>query len=301
MRSLELGAWAPTWLWDVDASELRDWAQGVEAIGYHWLVTPDHLLFEYPQGGRAAPRYPYPGGTIQQEALTSLAYMAGLTSRIILQTGVTPLPQRDPVVLAKQAAQLDVLSGGRFRLGVGLGWQPAASAALGAPAGETVSRFEEAVALLRACWREEPVSFHGRHWRLDGMSMLPKPLTPGGPAILYGGDVPAAEERAARHCDGWVGIGIRRIERVREQVERLRSQVSAAGRDPERFRIQWHAPLSDDLGALAKTFIGYREAGVWDLSVGMPELPAGERLSVDEYLGGLEAVWREVWPGVVGG
>ena len=116
----------------------------------------------------------------------------------MLQSAVLVLPQRQPTLVAKQAAELDVLSGGRFRLGVGMGWSAAESESMGVVLGERVSRFEEVVAVLRACWGGEPVNFAGRYTTIRDMNMEPKPLTPGGPPIIMGGFVRAAERRATR-------------------------------------------------------------------------------------------------------
>ena len=182
---LELGAQIPAWHWNYSAGELRDWVQGVEALGFDWLAMTDHVLYTYPLPERpTAGRYM--GGTFQHETLTTLAYLAACTSRVVLQSAVLVLPQREPVLVAKQAAEIDLLSEGRFRLGVGLGWQEAEFAALGARFGQRPSRFEEAIGVLRACWSEEPVTFAGRYTTLEGMSMVPKPATPGGPRIMVG-------------------------------------------------------------------------------------------------------------------
>ena len=117
MANLELGAQLPAWHWDLGVSELRDWAQGVEAIGYQWLGITDHVLYAYATETRA--EAPYAGGTIQHEPLTFLAWVAGFTQRVALTTSVVVLPQRQAALVAKQAAEVDILSGGRLRLGVG--------------------------------------------------------------------------------------------------------------------------------------------------------------------------------------
>ena len=296
--TLELGAQIPAWHWDYSAGELRDWVQGVEALGFDWLAMTDHVLYTYPLPERpTAGRYM--GGTFQHETLTTLAYLAACTSRVVLQSAVLVLPQREPVLVAKQAAEIDLLSEGRFRLGVGLGWQEAEFAALGARFGQRPSRFEEAIGILRACWSEEPVNFAGRYTTLEGMSMVPKPATPGGPRIMVGGSSTAAVERAARIADGWIGLSNAGPERAATINERLRAGLAAAGRDAESFLVQWSTPLVDDLEALEETLRGYRDGGAQGIGVSMPSFDAESRISVDAYLSKLEAVSREVWPSVV--
>ncbi|MCZ6707921.1 MAG: TIGR03619 family F420-dependent LLM class oxidoreductase [Chloroflexi bacterium] len=296
--TLELGAQIPAWHWDYSAGELRDWAQGVEALGFDWLAMTDHVLYTYPLPERpTAGRYM--GGTFQHETLTTLAYLAACTSRVVLQSAVLVLPQREPVLVAKQAAEIDLLSEGRFRLGVGLGWQEAEFAALGARFGQRPSRFEEAIGILRACWSEEPVNFAGRYTTLEGMSMVPKPATPGGPRIMVGGSSTAAVVRAARIADGWIGLSNAGPERAATINEKLRAGLAAAGRDAESFLVQWSTPLVDDLEALEETLRGYRDGGAQGIGVSMPSFDAKSRISVDAYLSKLEAVSREVWPSVV--
>ena len=299
MASMELGAQVPAWHWDLEVSELRDWVQGVEAIGYDWIAATDHVMYAYETAARPAAG-PYVGATIQHEVLTTLAYLAACSSRLILTSSVLVLPQRQPVLVAKQAAELDILSGGRFRLGVGTGWQEAEFASLGTPFRQRPSRMEEAVAVLRACWSEEPVRFEGRYTTVREMSMLPKPVTPGGPPILFGGAVPAAEERAARLGDGWIGLSRVPPEGARESVQRIKAHLAKNGRDAAAFPIQWTTPLREDVGGLIATFAGYREAGASRLGVSMPSNDPGAKLPVDEYLRQLEVVFREVWPAVRG-
>ena len=301
MARLELGAQVPGWRWDLDAHELRDWVQGVEAIGYDWVGLADHVLCAYELPGRPSAA-PSTAPVVQHEVLTTLAFLAGCTSRVTLQSSVLVLPQREPLLVAKQAAELDVLSGGRFRLGVGLGWLAAEFEALGTPFAQRAARLEEAVALLRVCWSQEPVNFAGRYTTVREMSMLPKPVTPGGPPILFGGSVAAAEERAARLGDGWVGSDLLSPAEAAAQVRRIQGHLQRSGRDPASFRVQWLTPLRDDPADLLGALRGYREAGATGLSLALPEaLPeggAGARLAVDAHLRQLEMVFREVWPAV---
>ena len=295
MGSLELVAQLPAWRWSYGPAELRDVSQAAEAIGYDCLFVSDHVTFAYPRAERAAGAYA--GAIAQHEALTVLAAVSAWTTRVRLQTGVLVLPQRQPLLVAKQAAEVDVLSGGRLRLGVGLGWSAAEFAALGASFGDRAARFEEGLSLLRACWSEEPVSFAGRFTQLETMSVLPKPVTPGGPPLLIGAFASVALDRAARLGDGWIaGPGLA-PEGAAAAARAMRERVEGAGRDAAAFAMQSTVALEADPGAMGEALAAYRAAGFDRLGVHMPEEP----VSAEDYIRRLEVVQRDVWPLVVGG
>ena len=297
MSNLELGAQIPAWHWDYGPSELRDWVQGAEALGFDWLAMTDHVLYAYELPDRP-PQGPYVGETNQHETLTTLAYLGACTERVTLQSAVLVLPQREPVLVAKQAAEIDVLTGGRFRLGVGIGWQEPEFAAMGANFRQRPSRVEEAVAVLRACWTQEPVDFEGRYTTIESMSMVPKPVTPGGPPIIFGGSAKAASERAARIADGWIGLAYAGPDVSAKVIGGIRAEMERNGRDPEQFLYQWSTPLQDDIDALRETFLGHQASGVRGFGVGMPSYDPDARIDVEDYLKKLEIVVSEVWPAV---
>ena len=283
--------------WDYGTTELRDVAQAAEAIGYDFLFLGDYVLYAYTLPDRPSPsKAGFEGPIVQHEALTLLAAVAGWTSRVRLTTAVLVLPQRDPVLVAKQAAEVDILSGGRLRLGVGLGWSDSEYAALGASFADRAARLEEAIALLRTCWRDEPIDFAGDHYRVEQMSMLPKPVTPGGPPILVGGTAPRALDRAARLADGWLSSGATPDDRVAGAVAAMRERVRAAGRDPAAFPMQRETSIEDAPGPIAAALCAYRAAGFDRLGVrSVGRAP----LAPDEYIRRLEMVQREVWPQVL--
>ena len=299
MQAIELGVMFTGMGWDLDGAEVRDWARGVEAIGYEWIGTNDHVAYAYNRPDRE-PGF-YAGPVYQHETMTLLAHMAACTERVILQSCVLVLPQRQPALVAKQAAEIDVLSGGRFRLGVGMGWGEAEFESLGVPFRERVARFEEAIAVVRRCWGAEPVEFEGQYTTIRSMNMEPKPVTPGGPPIIIGGFVEAAERRAARLGDGWLGAPMAQPAEAAATIGRMRETLKAEGRDPERFTVQWMAPLGKNLDELATLLRGYRDAGASQLLLLNPETDPKTKVSVDAQLRQLEAVWREVRPAVVGG
>ena len=270
--------------------------RAAEAIGYDFLFVADHVSYAYPLPDRPAPCYA--GAVPQHEVFTFLAAVAVWTSRVRLQTSVLVLPQREPVLVAKQAAEVDVLSGGRLRLGVGIGWAEAEFEALGASFRNRAARMEEAIALLRACWREEPVSFEGRHYRVREMSVLPKPVTPGGPPIIVGASAPRALARAARLGDGWAAPPNMPAEEAAAAAAGMRELLQAAGRDVDAFPMQLSCPLSPDADEVAGKLVAYRRAGFDRLGVHIPSFNAADAIPMDAYIRRLEMVHREVWPQV---
>lgn len=299
MSMLEFGCQIPAWHWHWDVSELRDWAQGVEAIGCDFISMADHVVYAYARDDRPQTGA-YTDDVHQHEVMTTLAWLAGQTSRVALQTNVLVLPQREPVLLAKQAAEVDVLSGGRMRLGIGIGWQWQEFDALGANFRQRPSRTEEYIHVLRACWTEEPITFHGKYVDIDEMSLMPKPVTPGGPPILFGGLSRAAIERTARMGDGWIATVHTDVESLLPRVELMKEALRANDRDPDTFPIQWQPPLNEDTKEVLSQMTQARNAGVTRLGCGMPNYDREGIIPVDRYLQIVESTKREVWPEVTG-
>jgi len=213
-------------------------AQAIERIGYDQLDLFDHVVMPFDSDSR--PRNRYPATMPILEALMTLAFVAAVTETIGLGTEVLVLPQRQPILVAKQVSTLDTLSGGRVRLGVGVGWQESEFEALGMNFHERGAAMDEAIALLRACWREPTITFSGRQARVEAMAMEPKPPRAGGPPLWIGGTTPAALRRAGRLGDGWLanmGMGAAEVAAVRAFAEQ-------AGRDPDAlgFQAQLGAP-----------------------------------------------------------
>ncbi len=148
-------------------------ATEIERIGYDQLDMFDHVVMGFPIEGRTGLQYPAKMPIL--EALVTLGYCAAVTSRIGLGTEVLVLPQRQPVLVAKQISTLDTLSGGRVRLGVGVGWQESEYDALGESFNDRGKRMDEALRVLRACWRDERVDFAGDYYQITAMGMEPKP------------------------------------------------------------------------------------------------------------------------------
>ncbi len=223
-------------------------AQAIENIGFDQLDIFDHVVMGYPTEGRDKPIYP-PKMPIM-EALTTLAYAAAVTERIGLGTEVLVLPQREPVLVAKQLSTLDTLSGGRVRLGVGVGWQASEYQALGEDFNNRGRRMDEAIRLIRAYWSEERVDFQGEFYRAEAMAMEPKPPQGANLPIWVGGGAPQALKRVGELADGWLAPAIESPERAARMIETIHRHAEEAGRDPDRIGMQMMVgmPPRDDAG-----------------------------------------------------
>jgi probable F420-dependent oxidoreductase len=199
---MRFGAVFPTTEIGNDPIAIRDFAQAAEALGYVRLTTYDHVL-----GADHADRKPPLSGPYTQhdpfhEPFVLFGYLAGQTSTIELCTGVLILPQRQAVLVAKQAAEVDLLSGGRLVLGVGTGWNHVEYTALGQTFDDRGARIDEQVDVLRALWNDEVVDFDGEFHRIDRAALIPRPSRR--IPVWFGGSKRPALRRAARHGDGFV-------------------------------------------------------------------------------------------------
>jgi probable F420-dependent oxidoreductase len=176
-----------------------------------------------------------PGGNLAP--LQTLTYAAACTERLRLGCAVFVLPLHNPLHLAKAIASLDCLSHGRVEVGVVTGGRGRPFAAFGVDADKPVARFNEALALMKACWTEPEINFDGRLWKLEGASMEPKPVQKPYPPIWFGGSAPAGMRRAVRDGDGFMGAGSQTPAQFAEQVKVVREELSEQGRDPSTFRI----------------------------------------------------------------
>jgi probable F420-dependent oxidoreductase len=169
--------------------------------------------------------------------LQTLAYAAACTERVRLGCAVFVLPLHNPLHLAKAISSLDCLSHGRIELGVATGGRGRPFGAFGVDADRPVARFNEALALMKACWTEREINFDGRVWKLQGATMEPKPVQKPHPPVWFGGSVAAGMRRAVRHGDGFMGAGSQTAAQFAEQVKVVREELSAQAREPSTFRI----------------------------------------------------------------
>ena len=270
-------------------------ARAVEAAGYDQIDMFDHVTMGHPIEGR--PTGPYPAQMPLLEAFVTLGAIAAVTRRVGLGTEVLVLPQRQPVLVAKQVATLDVLSGGRVRLGCGVGWQAAEFESLGVPFAERGRRMDECIELLRRYWTEPSVDFRGRYYTAEAMAMDPKPVQPGGPPIWLGGSSDAALRRVGRLGDGWLAGGGERPETVRERLAVIREAAERAGRDPQAIGLQVQLGDPRDLEALAARAAAFREAGFTWGTINMTGLYTAGARDVASQREALEQIRARVRPG----
>ena len=207
-----------------------------------------HVVMGHPIPGRGDQRYP--ANMPLLEALATLAYIAAVTERVGLGTEVLVLPQREPTLVAKQVSTIDTLSGGRVRLGVGVGWQESEYEALGVDFHKRGAMMDEAIPLLRSYWGDESTDFVGDHFKAEAMAMEPKPPQASAIPIWIGGSAPAVLRRVGELGDGWMGSGVLGDE-ARDLMATVRGHAERAGRDPAAIGFQAQLappPRSDDAG-----------------------------------------------------
>jgi probable F420-dependent oxidoreductase len=223
-------------------------AQAVEQIGFDQLDMFDHVVMGYGTATRAAPMYP-PQMPVM-EAIVMLSFIAAATNRIGLGTEVLVLPQRNPTLTAKQVSTLDTLSGGRVRLGVGVGWQESEYEALGEDFGNRGRRMDEAINLLRRYWSEESVSANSQFYQFEAIAMEPKPPQGRKLPIWIGGSADATMKRVGELGDGWLATSQMRDAEVVASKSKILEYVEAAGRDVSAigFQMMLDTPPRDEAG-----------------------------------------------------
>jgi probable F420-dependent oxidoreductase len=196
-----------------------------EELGYDSLWMGEHVVAPRPRVRPSPIEHDYP----ILDPLIALTFAAARTRRVRLGTGIVILPQRNPLVLAKELASLDVLSGGRLIFGLGVGYLEPEMRAIGVPMDGRGTRADEYLAAMRSLWSDDAPEFHGRHVEFEGVDAHPKPAQRPVPVVV-GGHTAAAHRRTARHADGWYGFMQDRAQTA-EQIESLRVECKAAGRD----------------------------------------------------------------------
>jgi probable F420-dependent oxidoreductase len=223
-------------------------AKAIEDIGFDQLDMFDHVLMGYGTDQRSAPMYP-PKMPIM-EALMVLSYAAAVTDRIGLGTEVLILPQRQPTLVAKQISTLDTLSGGRVRLGVGVGWQASEYEALNEDFGNRGKRMDESVKLIRAYWTDEEVNFQGEFYTANAMAMEPKSPQGSKLPIWIGGTSKAALRRVAELGDGWLATAVEDVDVAKSFIQRIHEHAESIGRNPNEIGMQMmlDVPPRDEAG-----------------------------------------------------
>ncbi len=238
-----------------DPSVIGAVARAADSAGFSTLWAGEHVVMV----DRPDSPYPYtPDGKIAVpsdadwlDPLVALAFVAAVTTRIRVATGILLLPQHNPVVVAKQAASLDVLSNGRFVLGIGIGWSSEEFAALGVPFRGRARRMEEFVEVMRTLWRDEVSSYQGEFARFEAVRSYPKPSR-GRVPVVMGGNSDAALDRVVTYGDGWYGFNLSKDE-VPGRMALLAERCRLAGRDPSTLEtaVSLRDGSGEDVAALA--------------------------------------------------
>ena len=233
-------------------------ASSADECGFATLWAGEHVVMV----DRSASHYPYsddgaiavPAQADWLDPMIALAFAAAASSRITVATGVLLLPEHNPVVVAKQAASLDLLSGGRLTLGVGVGWSKEEFAALGVPFEHRAARTAEYVVAMRTLWRDDVASFDGKFVGFDSIRVNPKPVRDRRIPIVLGGNSDPALRRVASWGDGWYGFNLDDVAAVRDRVSRLDRLCAESGRDRAELRlaVALRDPRDSDVGALAE-------------------------------------------------
>ena len=231
---MKLGVVFPQTEIGADPAACRDFVQAAEELGFAHLLAFDHVLGADPTAHELTG--PYTHDSMFHEPMVLFGWLAALTERIELVTGILILPQRQTALVAKQAAEVDILSGGRLRLGIGVGWNQVEYQALNEDFSNRGRRSEEQIALLRRLWTEDLVTFEGRWHGFRDAGINPLPVQRPIP-IWIGGHVEATIERIGRIGDGWFPL-VTPSDKTAARVERLRGYARAAGRDPAEIGIE---------------------------------------------------------------
>ncbi|MDH4144905.1 MAG: LLM class F420-dependent oxidoreductase [Acidimicrobiia bacterium] len=289
---MQFGATFPTTEIGDDPGAIRAFAQAVEQMGFSHIVAYDHVLGAVHEGREPKLWGPYTENDAFHEPFVLFGFLAAVTERVELETAVIILPQRQTVLAAKQAAEIDVLSGGRLRLGVGTGWNPVEYEALSVPWEARGARFDSQIELMRRLWTEPVLDVDERFHRVDRAGILPRPSR--SIPLWFGGSSKIALRRAARTGDGFTFAAAGR--QTIGQVQQLRELLEAEGRDPSTFPIEFTVMHGLGPERIERAAQGAREAGIDYLTLNTMSttaawtgMEAPNLTSVDQHLAALEA------------
>jgi probable F420-dependent oxidoreductase len=237
---MQLGVVFPQVDIGTDPAVIRAFARAIEGAGFHHLLAFDHVLgadasrFDGPIGG--FPSVPFTAEHPLHEVFTLFAYLAAITEDLQFFTSMLVLPQRQTALVAKQAAELDILSGGRFRLAVGVGWNDAEYEGMGADFHTRGARLDEQIEVLRQLWSKPLVTFEGRWHHLDRLGINPLPFRP---VPLWVGSGPGEKSlrRVARVAEGWMSL-LMPTEDLATAIRDVRRYTAEAGRDPAELAVE---------------------------------------------------------------
>jgi probable F420-dependent oxidoreductase len=259
-----------------DPTVLRDYAQAAEGLGYAHLLVGDHVLGANPAAGQGVfassaeisasyhADYRRVGSTTNayHDPFVLFGFLTGCTQKIGFAVGVLIVAQRQAVLVAKQAASLDILCGGRFRLGIGVGWNEVEFVGLNENFHNRGRRSEEQVQIMQALWAEPHVTFAGEFHRLEDVGINPRPPT-GRVPIWFGGDAEASFRRAAKYGDGFMPLNYPPGDAAMTAFEKLRKLTREAGRNPSEVGLEvWVSPGAGTEEEWRREIAFWRSAGV---------------------------------------
>jgi len=254
---MRVGALFPTQEIGTDPVVIRDFAQAVEDLGFDHLVGYDHVLGAVREPRDRPLTGPYDERDPFHEPFVLFGYLAAVTSRLEFATGILVLPQRQTALVAKQAAELSLLSSGRVRLGVGTGWNHVEYASLGTEFDTRGRMLSEQIPLLKRLWTEPVVDYTGTFHRVDRAGLLPLPAAP--IPIWCGGSSAPALRRAAQVADGFMWGSVRPS--VFEQAPAVLEMVAANGREPERFGLEAMVDFTAGESEWERALAAFEEVG----------------------------------------
>jgi len=273
-----------------DPEAVRRIGRAVEDLGFDHLLAYDHVLGAVHADRTPPLTGPYTERDPFHDPFVMFAYLAGITERIGLTTGVLVLPQRQTALVARQAADVDLLSGGRLRLGVGVGWNHVEYEALGMEWRDRARRVEEQIEVLRLLWTTEVVDYTGRWHRIDRAGLNPLPVQRPIP-LWMGADEEVAVKRVARLADGWFSH-LAPNDEGRAALERFRGYVRDAGRDPETVGVEGRVAATGTPDDWARRASAFRDMGMTHLEL----RTAGSKLpDLDAHIEAMRR-FREVAP-----
>ena len=248
---MELGVTVPIVELGDDLGGVREFVQAAEQLGYTHIRILDHVLGADPKYHPEGPRFPYTDQSYIHEPFTLMAFLSGITTTIKLVTGILILPQRQTALVAKQAAEVDVLSGGRLRLGIGIGWNPVEYEGLGQNFHTRGRRCEEQIVVLRKLWTQELVNFQGRDHKISHAGSRPLPIQRPIPIWLGAGSSsnPIPTERVLKRignmADGWFPM-FPYDHPDRGVVEQVQEYARSAGRNPNEIGMEGRIRMSSN-------------------------------------------------------
>ena len=234
---MQLGALVPFNDTGGDPSLVRDFAQSLEAMGYDFLEAPDHVVGAKPEASESADARRIVADSLYHDPFVLLGFLSGCTTKLSFSTGVLIVAQRQTALVAKQAACLDVLSGSRFRLGIGVGWNPVEFVALNENFHNRGRRSEEQAQVMQALWAQPHVAFKGKYHTIDNAGINPRPAT-GKVPLWYGGHHEHTLPRIAKWGDGWMPNAYPPDQSALDVFAELRRLTEAQGRDPASVGIE---------------------------------------------------------------